>query len=279
MEGHMKVKKKHIFLVLGMLLFCLGSGFGYYKGTQHQITNLEPEIIQKKSQSLTENEVVTKQPSIKERALPSADYYEEDYRSEETVIPFDIIAKPDAQVTVGEDYIEQRGQEGRIRTVYKDLYKNNELIESTVHYTETVQAPIAEVHIIGKKENVQNNEKIDREASILMFEAVNQTRKEHQLEPLAWSEALYDYAGIRAVDLEQRFEHRRPDGSSWDSLNPNMIFAENLAKRAFTVESAMEGFMNSPSHRANILDDFTSGACALFEAEDGNWYWVQLFGY
>ncbi|MDE8242011.1 hypothetical protein PT148_09095, partial [Erysipelothrix rhusiopathiae] len=43
-----------------------------------------------------------------------------------------------------------------------------------------------------------------------------------------------------------------------------LIFAENLAKRAFSVESAMSGFMESPSHRANILDDFKSGACASY---------------
>ncbi|MBK2404718.1 hypothetical protein EPJ90_07725 [Erysipelothrix sp. strain 2 (EsS2-7-Brazil)] len=275
----MKVEKKHIIGFFGLLVFCLGCGVGYFQGVSKKPVEQEPpKIIKKKPDQFKVSKFV-KREKQDDVEIEEGNHFVENVRSEETPIPFDTIEKNDDGLNKGETVIEQEGQLGLKRTVYKELYKNNDLIDSTMEYTEVVYQPVDEITRVGIKEVVVNHEYINKEESLLMFQRVNQIRSEHQLEPLKWSESLFEYAGIRAVDLEQSFEHRRPDGSSWDSLNPQLIFAENLAKRAFSVDSAISGFMESPSHRANILDDFKSGACALYKASDGNWYWVQLFGY
>ncbi|CAH2762967.1 G5 domain-containing protein [Erysipelothrix amsterdamensis] len=275
----MKVKKKYIIGFFGLLVFCLGCGVGYFQGISKKTVEQQPPKIMKKNLINTKRSKITKTEQQDDLEPETADHFVEDYRSEETPIPFDTLEKNDESMNQGETITDQEGKAGLKRTVYKELYKNNDLVDSSVQYTEVVYAPVDEITRVGIKEIIVNSEQIDKEASLLMFNHVNQIRKDHQLDVLTWSESLFEYAGIRAVDLEKSFEHRRPDGSSWDSLNPQLIFAENLAKRAFSVESAMNGFMESPSHRANILDDFKSGACALYQAPDGNWYWVQLFGY
>ncbi|MDE8135526.1 G5 domain-containing protein [Erysipelothrix rhusiopathiae] len=275
----MKVKKKHIIGFFGLLVFCFGCGVGYFQGISKKTVEQQSPKIMEKNADNTNISKNKKSDQSEDYKPETSDYFVEEYRSEETPIPFNTHEKRDASINKGETVTDQEGKAGLKRTVYKELYKNNDLVDSSVQYTEVVYAPIDEITRVGIKEIIVNSEHINKDESLLMFNRVNQIRKEHQLDPLTWSESLFEYAGIRAVDLEKSFEHRRPDGSSWDSLNPQLIFAENLAKRAFSVESAMSGFMESPSHRANILDDFKSGACALYQASDGNWYWVQLFGY
>ena len=47
-----------------------------------------------------------------------------------------------------------------------------------------------------------------------------------------------------------------------------------------TAEDAVEAWMNSTTHRDNILyDDFTKGAISIYEADDGTYYWANEFAY
>ena len=38
--------------------------------------------------------------------------------------------------------------------------------------------------------------------------------------------------------------------------------------------------MNSPTHKANIMDGgYKTVGIAVFQDDGGNWYWAQEFGY
>ena len=88
---------------------------------------------------------------------------------------------------------------------------------------------------------------------------VNLRRDEEGLQPLTMIEPLQNAMDIRAEELLIRYDHERPDGSSCftvleevglTSLQPT---GENIAAGYPTAAAVMDGWMNSPGHRANIL--------------------------
>lgn len=101
---------------------------------------------------------------------------------------------------------------------------------------------------------------IDPESEQALFAKVNEARAEAGLKPLRWSDALSDVGRMHSDDMFSRgyFSHVDPDGRSpSDRVEAAgidyLIVGENLAL-APTVSSAHEGLMNSPGHRANILE-------------------------
>lgn len=76
------------------------------------------------------------------------------------------------------------------------------------------------------------------------------------------------------------WSHTRPDGSEFWTVNSNLLYGENLAKGFTTAEAAIDAWMNSASHKDNILfADFASGAIVVHVGSDGQWYWANEFGY
>ena len=95
----------------------------------------------------------------------------------------------------------------------------------------------------------------------------------------AWNSGLEQASAVRAVEASQSFSHTRPDGSDWWTVNSNLMYGENLAKGYDSAESAVQAWMASPTHKANIMDaEFTSGAIAI-HVSNGQWFWAQEFGY
>lgn len=93
-----------------------------------------------------------------------------------------------------------------------------------------------------------------------MLELLNQERAEQGLKPLMLDTALTRVARAHSVDMFQRgyFSHSSPEGSTpFDRIRaariPFRTAGENLAL-APTLKIAHEGLMNSPGHRANILE-------------------------
>lgn len=111
------------------------------------------------------------------------------------------------------------------------------------------------------------------------FDIVNVKRQEAGLGALSWNSGLEQASAVRAVEASQSFSHTRPDGSDWWTVNSNLMYGENLAKGYSSAESAVQAWMDSPTHKANILDaEFTSGAIAI-HVSNGQWFWAQEFGY
>ncbi len=119
-----------------------------------------------------------------------------------------------------------------------------------------------------------------------MLGLVNNERKKAGVPALtANNSALQRAADIRAKEIEALFSHTRPSGEScFTVFNEVALFplaaGENIAYNygyPDTVAITIEGWMNSPGHRANILDpDFQQIGIGLYE-NSGHYYWVQLF--
>lgn len=116
-----------------------------------------------------------------------------------------------------------------------------------------------------------------------VLEEVNRYRANYGLPSLALSEDLCDGADIRAREIVSVFSHTRPDGSSCFSVirGRYRYVAENIAAGHESAAETVEQWMNSPGHRANILDseleELGVGYCYAEDSEYGR-YWVQLFG-
>lgn len=115
-----------------------------------------------------------------------------------------------------------------------------------------------------------------------VIKLVNQYRSQNNLPALKKNTLLTKAAGIRAKELEQLFSHTRPNGTScFTAISPDYHYyylGENIAAGYPDAASVMNGWMNSPGHRANILNgNYTEIGVAVFES-GGYKYWVQLFG-
>jgi uncharacterized protein YkwD len=54
---------------------------------------------------------------------------------------------------------------------------------------------------------------------------------------------------------------------------------ENIAAGRFTVERLMNGWMDSPPHKRNILGSFSQIGVACATSESGKRYWCVTFGF
>jgi uncharacterized protein YkwD len=106
--------------------------------------------------------------------------------------------------------------------------------------------------------------------------------------PLRWNAALQTVSAAHAADMARYsyFEHTGRDGSrvsdrasragyTWRAIG------ENIASGQTTAEVAVQGWLKSPGHCANIMSkDFSEmgAAFAVNPKSSGGIYWVQVFG-
>lgn len=129
--------------------------------------------------------------------------------------------------------------------------------------------------------NVPNLDKVKR-----ITELCNIERAKYGLDPLEIDITLCACATARAIESAELFEHLRPNGEdSWltilDEYNYKYRSAgENLAGGYTTPEAAFNDWMESPGHRANILDpDYTKIGVGYAFIEDSQYgdYYDQIF--
>lgn len=107
---------------------------------------------------------------------------------------------------------------------------------------------------------------------------VNDIRVANGLNALRYDASLEATATVRANELNVRFSHTRPDGSDWYTVNPDLMYGENLADGYNTADAVVNAWMASPEHKANILKpDFTTVAVSSV-VKNGKTYWAQEFG-
>ena len=107
---------------------------------------------------------------------------------------------------------------------------------------------------------------------------VNDIRVANGLNALRYDASLEATATVRANELNVRFSHTRPDGSDWYTVNPDLMYGENLADGYNTAGAVVNAWMASPEHKANILKpDFTTVAVSSV-VKNGKTYWAQEFG-
>ena len=112
---------------------------------------------------------------------------------------------------------------------------------------------------------------------------VNLERKAYGLSALTIDSDLTAGAEIRAKEAAVKFEHVRPNGQScYSVLAPEIVktryLAENLAYSSYyNVAQIVENWMNSPTHRANILTENYSRIGVAVYYQGGLYYWSQFF--
>ena len=111
---------------------------------------------------------------------------------------------------------------------------------------------------------------------------VNAERARAGVAPLRLSRELMDACRIRAREITQSFSHTRPNGQRFSSIVQDGYYTcgENISAGHPSAEETMRGWMNSPGHRANILNaDYTElGVGYVFDKNSYyKHYWVQIF--
>ena len=117
---------------------------------------------------------------------------------------------------------------------------------------------------------------------------VNQERVRNGLNKLSWGNVCADASEIRAVEISKVYSHMRPDGTTWDTAcvepkdNAKYIEGENLVagNSAVSPETTVAAWMNSESHRANILNpEYTKLAVGFYYDITTKYrtHWTQYF--
>lgn len=111
---------------------------------------------------------------------------------------------------------------------------------------------------------------------------VNVERSKVGLQPLRFADDLAASALIRAREIPIKFSHTRPNGSKCFTAMPQIghILGENLAGGQTTPKKVVEAWMNSETHRANILNkSFRELGVVYYYQSNSKYkhYWVQHF--
>ncbi|RZU13011.1 CAP domain-containing protein [Streptomyces sp. BK239] len=123
------------------------------------------------------------------------------------------------------------------------------------------------------------------QAAAEVLKLVNEERSKVGCSPVAANSSLASLAQAFSVDMANRnfFDHTDPGGASpWDRAAKAGITdlgGENIARGQADAAAVMQAWMNSPGHRANILNcDFKTLGVGVHFGSGGPW-WTQDFGY
>lgn len=110
----------------------------------------------------------------------------------------------------------------------------------------------------------------------------NSARSQNGYAALVEDGALSEAAAVRAREIARSFSHTRPSGASFSSaLSESGVSylraGENIASAQKSAFEVVNAWMNSPGHRANILNSSYSRIGSASVNIDGTLYWVQLF--
>ena len=120
-----------------------------------------------------------------------------------------------------------------------------------------------------------------------ILELVNQYRQQAGLNTLKYSSKLQKAADIRAREIVTLFDHTRPngancstavtdDGISFSAFGENIFMCSGVSN--VTSKLIFDAWMDSPSHRENILREGFTDMCIGIYSVGGSTYAVQLFG-
>ncbi|GAA2593075.1 CAP domain-containing protein [Streptomyces lienomycini] len=122
-------------------------------------------------------------------------------------------------------------------------------------------------------------------AQAQVLKLVNDERARSGCSPVAANSALRELAEdfSRSMATQGFFDHTDPGGKTpWDRAEAAGISGlggENIARGQADAQAVMDAWMNSPDHRANILNcDFKTLGVGVHFGSGGPW-WTQDFGY
>lgn len=121
-----------------------------------------------------------------------------------------------------------------------------------------------------------------------MLGLINQFRADNGVGPLSLSPTLTDAAEFHSRDMAERnyFSHDLPGIGTWSDNISNYGYpygtrAENIAAGYSTAADTVQSWIDSPGHRANMLDPNLT-AIGIGSAYNANsqygTYWTNTFG-
>jgi uncharacterized protein YkwD len=137
----------------------------------------------------------------------------------------------------------------------------------------------------GARPGATRGEKPVDPIAAALLDAHNRVRENEEKTPLKLSAKLSQAAAAHAKDMA---EHHKADhvGSDESTVGdrvkrtgyPYVVVGENIADGQKTVLEVMTGWLESPSHRENILADFTEMGGARAKDDRGVYYWCVTLG-
>ncbi|WP_312939803.1 CAP domain-containing protein [Oscillibacter sp.] len=133
------------------------------------------------------------------------------------------------------------------------------------------------------EEKEEDNTLTAEEFSAEVLRLVNEERTSRELEPFETDAKLAKVAAVRAKESATKFAHERPDGRSVSTAfaDENIAFVkagENLAKGQKTPDELVKDWMESKTHRANILSEkFTIAELGFFKDSAGKIHTALMF--
>lgn len=163
-------------------------------------------------------------------------------------------------------------------TLWKIASKNQVGLSELISLNPTLKNP--DKIYVGDIITIPENEQQAIEEQVVSL--VNKERAKEGLAPLKRDWELARVAKYKSQDMfdKKYFSHTSPTYGSPFEMMKNFGISyksagENIAKGQTSAKQVMEGWMNSPGHRANIMDaKFTH--IGVGYVEKGN-YWTQMF--
>lgn len=121
------------------------------------------------------------------------------------------------------------------------------------------------------------------------FELLNQKRQDNGLMPLVWSEQIAAVARVHSQNMAEFkfFGHRGLDNKlvsdradqlrlgRWRAIGENIAYNRGYKD---PVEKAVDNWLNSQSHRHNLLSsEWKESAVGVAVGDDGSYYFTQVF--
>ena len=138
--------------------------------------------------------------------------------------------------------------------------------------------------VIVVNDSARWNRKADTENfPIEVLRLVNKERAKVGANPLVFAKDLAASAYVRAVELPLKFSHTRPNGSKCFTAMPTVrghILGENLAGGQTSPKQVVQAWMDSKTHRDNILNkQYTELGVVYYYQANSQYkhYWVQHF--
>lgn len=167
--------------------------------------------------------------------------------------------------------------------VMKKVMKFISLFLCVMIFATSLPVLFAETESVSAATTAMVNEKVRGKVlysySYKVLTLINKERKKKKLSQLKMTQGLIGVANRRAAEISLYYAHSRPNGEK----NPFKMYkwkhyvGENIALNQQTPEQVVKCWMNSPSHRKNILNKkFNSVGIGCFKV-NGYIYWEQFF--
>ena len=246
-----------------------------YPSSRYQMAEIIYNILIDKGVTLpTDTELTAAQAKIGDWDRIAEDRYRKPIA---TVVAMGIITGKDSSGSfVGADYV-TRAEAATIYCrladiiAYKDMSTQSDKQEysTNVYNNENI-----------KEKQIKDSVAVDFTERIT--ELVNEARKNNGLNEVLLDNELSQAALSRASECAHKFSHTRPDGTKCFTILGEMgisysYAAENIAYGQEDADEVMNDWLNSPGHRANIMNSHVTKIGVGYIDVDGRIYWVQIF--